>query len=98
MKTSLMAAAMIAAVLSAATAEPADESRYGTQGIVAMKRHGPSMESSEQAIPVAVKTTPVSIEGGIGVRRRAALATLFLIGAGAPCVRAEGRVLIAGGC
>jgi opacity protein-like surface antigen len=100
MKTSLMAAAMVAAVLSAAAAIAGDDnspSQYGTKSIAVIKapRTASSTEHWGQATPVVLKTTPISIESG--VRRRAALATLLLVGAAAPCLRAEGKVLIPGG-
>jgi hypothetical protein len=112
MKTSLMAAATAAAIVSATVAMPTDEnsqSQYRPQStpLVNGYRVAPPRKSGQitntitdpwqQAAPVAMKTTPISLETGMGARRRAALATLFLIGAAAPCVRAEGKVLLASG-
>ena len=109
-----MAAATVAALLSAITAMAADEnsqSQYGTQSATVMKGHraAPSTEFGattnttddlqEQAAPGAMMMTPISIETSMGARRRAALATLFLIGAAAPCLQAEGKAFNAnGGC
>lgn len=94
MTTNLIAAATVAALLSATTAIAADQnslSQYAPQGTTAIKSH-PTM-------PIAIRTTPASIEINVRDRRRAALATLLLIGATAPCLRASGTAFIAhSGC
>ena len=107
MKTSLMAAAIAAAILSAPVAMTADQNlRFpnAPRNTTLIKGHrsGDAARNTtagpqQQAMPIAIKAMPIGFE--TGARRRAALATLLFIGAAAPCLRAEGKVLIAsGGC
>jgi hypothetical protein len=87
MRRRLVAAATVAAFLSIATAMAMDQnSQTGGESTTGVKSH--------PAIPVAIKATPISIELNLRDQKRAALAALLLIGATAPCLRAEGNVFI----
>ena len=95
MRTRLMVAIAAAAILSTATAMPDENSQFqsGTH------RANTAAVSQEQAVPVAIKATSISLEPDMSVRRRAAIAALLLIGATAPCVHVDGRMFVAsGGC
>lgn len=103
MTATLIAAATAAAILSATMITTAGEnspSQNGVQSATAIRGHRAADPApQEQASPIALKTTPIGMETGMGARRRAAIAALFLMGATTRCPRAESAVLLAsGGC
>ena len=107
MRTNLTAAAIVAALLSTATAVAMDQhsqSRYAIKNIPVAKNHrdAPPMESRatakatiirDPATPAVLKVIPVSIETGTRERKRAALTTLLFISA--TCLGTQGKVFVA---